>query len=248
MSDGLTKALADSGETAHASTHRLRDFMTGDDSKFVVQAYRALLRRDPDPDGFRHFLDRARRGDSRVRILAAILRSEEGKINNVRVSGLKSAASKLRFASIPVIGPVFAKLWGYDEQRELAVRRFTSIEDRLESISVAQASLLAAHERKTSDIQASIAALAARFDALSAHINISAAASATVHYAAAAPVTTAALKETPGALAAGVPADVSPKSVLDAPVILTQPDAQDVISTLSTLLGSSREAQMLAAR
>ncbi|MFX5747537.1 hypothetical protein ABTE19_21680, partial [Acinetobacter baumannii] len=74
-----------------------------------------------------------------MRILAAILRSEEGKINNVRVSGLKSAASKLRFASIPVIGPVFAKLWGYDEQRELAVRRFTSIEDRLESISVAQA-------------------------------------------------------------------------------------------------------------
>lgn len=217
--------------------------MAVDDAGFVVLAYRVLLRRDPDPDGFGHFLERARRGDSRVRILDAIAESDEGKLNKVTVIGLGSAVSRLKFAALPVIGPIFGKIWGYDEQRELAVRRFASIESRLESIAANQAALLANHERKTADIQVSIAALSARFDTLSAHISTSYAAAASDVASAA-----AGNPDLPAGLAAGVPGDTSPKSVHAAPVVLTEPDARQVMLSLSSLVGASREARMLAAR
>ncbi|WP_186207573.1 FkbM family methyltransferase [Burkholderia gladioli] len=243
MSDILSRALTESGEVPRGGPHRLRDFMAVDDAGFVVLAYRVLLRRDPDPDGFGHFLERARRGDSRVRILDAIAESDEGKLNKVTVIGLGSAVSRLKFAALPVIGPIFGKIWGYDEQRELAVRRFASIESRLESIAANQAALLANHERKTADIQVSIAALSARFDTLSAHISTSYAAAASDVASAA-----AGNPDLPAGLAAGVPGDTSPKSVHAAPVVLTEPDARQVMLSLSSLVGASREARMLAAR
>ncbi|UVS94908.1 FkbM family methyltransferase [Burkholderia glumae] len=242
MSDSLNRALRENGEVPRSGPHRLRDFMAVDDAGFVVLAYRVLLRRDPDPSGFDHFLGRARRGDSRVRILEAIAQSDEGKINKVTVIGLNSAVSRLKIAAFPVIGPIFGKIWGYDEQRELASWRFASIDARLESIAANQAALLATHERKTADIQASITALSARFDALSAYLSTS--------HAVASDVTSGSAenRDLPAGLAAGVPGDTSPKSVHAAPVVLTEPDARQVMHSLSALVGASLEARMLAAR
>ncbi|MCQ0031955.1 FkbM family methyltransferase [Burkholderia glumae] len=236
MSDSLKRALAESEAAPRAGTYRLRDFMTVDDAKFVVLAYRVLLRRDPDPDGFAHFMERARQGDSRLRILAAIAQSKEGRINNVEVAGLKSSVAKLKLAKLPIIGPLYAKVWGYDEQREISMHRFASIESRLESISLAQHALLSSHERKTSDIQLAIASLSARFDALSEHVSGNGSVGATAGGGAS------------SAAVADLQVESVPKSVFDSVVVLAQPEARDVIRGLTALVHGSREAQMLAAQ
>jgi hypothetical protein len=64
-------------------------FADDDVHKFVTNAYKQILRRDPDPGGYRYYVDvlRTRRLD-KAQIIAALLSSEEARARRVRIAGL----------------------------------------------------------------------------------------------------------------------------------------------------------------
>lgn len=244
MSRKFKQALAESKEVPATSKLHLRDFLMADDGRFVVLAYRVLLLRDPDPEGFEHYYKRALYGESRLRILASIAGSVEGRINNVKVPGLTMAKLKLRLASIPLIGPILSNLMGYDELRELAMRRFALIEERLESISFAQESSLVTQERRLNDIQGLLIALLARFDGLGGRIEPGYANNDT-----STSDSPSEKIESPDNLVnlnASVSENNSAKSIFDTPVILTDTDGRDVIRDITKLVMGSLEAKLLA--
>jgi len=67
----------------------LRDLIRYDGRDFVDRVYSELLRREPDPRGYAHRLQEAKRGWSgKISILAELVASPEGRGRNLRVRGL----------------------------------------------------------------------------------------------------------------------------------------------------------------
>jgi len=73
---------------------------------FVRNAYRALLRRGPDPEGLGHFLALLRAGRSKLAVLGGIRYSSEGRRVGVRVPGLYRRYLAERVFGIRIIGPI----------------------------------------------------------------------------------------------------------------------------------------------
>lgn len=75
------------------SRYKLHQLLQYDDHEFVWNAYRALLKREPDETGFKGFLERLRSGQrTKIDVLASIRYSPEGRRKNVGVDGLLSKA------------------------------------------------------------------------------------------------------------------------------------------------------------
>jgi len=72
------------------------ELITLDDEQFVLQAYRAVLGREPDPMGYDDFVAQVRRGVSKERIVAVMATSEEGVAAASRLHGLAELARQYR--------------------------------------------------------------------------------------------------------------------------------------------------------
>ena len=84
--------------------HELADY---DDVAFVVNAYRALLERPPDPVGMVHYLDQLRQGrTNKVDILGRLRWSPEGRTRSIKVKGLLPRFALQRAYRLPVLGYV----------------------------------------------------------------------------------------------------------------------------------------------
>jgi len=69
------------------------------DEEFIRKVYLALLNRQPEPEGLLHWLGVMKEeGRSRVAVLRMISESEEGRIHNVPVRGLKIRSAGRRAA------------------------------------------------------------------------------------------------------------------------------------------------------
>lgn len=91
--------------TNPADHYHLAGFMQLYDVDFVEAAYRAILKREPDPAGCRFYLEGLRSGRlERVDVISAFLESEEGQRHNVRVDGVKRPRLLRRVTSLPLIG------------------------------------------------------------------------------------------------------------------------------------------------
>lgn len=69
-----------------------------DDDAFIANLYRALLRREPDQEGKRHYLGRLRAGKSRKLIVSEIKKSPEAKRRGLRLPGLERLCREERWA------------------------------------------------------------------------------------------------------------------------------------------------------
>jgi hypothetical protein len=82
------------------ASYRVSDLLVGaEDEEFVWNAYRALLKRDPDDDGFQSHLKALRSGNAgKIDILGRLRYSPEGRRARVRVYGLffRALLSKAR--------------------------------------------------------------------------------------------------------------------------------------------------------
>ena len=69
--------------------YHVRDLLKDDDQQFVWNAYRALLKRDPDEEGFSRILEKLRANElSKIDVLARLRYSPEGKRVKVTIDGL----------------------------------------------------------------------------------------------------------------------------------------------------------------
>jgi glycosyltransferase involved in cell wall biosynthesis len=69
----------------------LNELLDLDDDAFVLAAYRAILGREADHDGFAYYLRRCRNGIDKLHILQQLRFSREGQQHGERVSGLDKA-------------------------------------------------------------------------------------------------------------------------------------------------------------
>ena len=87
--------------------YQLRDFLEFHDAAFLNHAYRALLTREPDPQGHDAFLGRLRAGElSRTEIVGRLRYSAEGRAVHVPVDHLALPFALASLGRVPIIGHV----------------------------------------------------------------------------------------------------------------------------------------------
>jgi SAM-dependent methyltransferase len=92
----------------------LSELLVFSDVDFIDVAYRAVLRRPPDEEGFKHCIRLLRIGAStKVEILGLLRYSEEGKGAAVQIDGLSRSYALQKWRRKPFIGPIVAWIHGF---------------------------------------------------------------------------------------------------------------------------------------
>lgn len=140
--------------------YRVNDLLEFYDERFVHNAYRAILKREPDRDGFNRYLEGLRSGRiNKIDVLASLRYSPEGQERHVMVDGLSLPSTLRRLGRLPLIGyPVrfitaLARLplllSRHEQFEDYAVRQQERIADRLDLLSeVFGQGLTALHEKQ----------------------------------------------------------------------------------------------------
>ena len=85
--------------------YHVNDLLRFHDRDFVKNAYRAILRREPDEDGFLHKLELLRSGAvNKIDILASLRYSDEGERNGITITGLKFPSTVRKLERLPIVG------------------------------------------------------------------------------------------------------------------------------------------------
>jgi len=88
--------------------YELDEFLALYDRTFVWAAYAAILRREPDPEGEAHFLQRVRSGEDKATILDLILGSPEGRKHKTLIRGLSEHMRLVELCKRPIVGKLVA--------------------------------------------------------------------------------------------------------------------------------------------
>jgi O-antigen chain-terminating methyltransferase len=157
------------------NTYHVSDFTKYHDRDFVTNAYRAILKREPDEAGFLHNLTLLRSGVyNKIDILSSLRYSDEGKLNNVIVNGLRVPATIRTLERIPIAG--------YLLQMLIALARLPAMirhEREFQGYLVAQQLAIADHvndtqQAVTSELDrhtSSLATIPAQLHALETRVN-----------------------------------------------------------------------------
>ena len=128
--------------------YHVNDLLRFHDTHFVKSAYQAILKRDPDDEGFSGYLERLRSGDrNKIDILASLRFSAEGRERKVRVDGLVLPATVRLIGRVPLLGYFLQLLIG-------VLRIPASIRERrvFESYTLVRTQELADHVNRLSRI------------------------------------------------------------------------------------------------
>ena len=125
--------------------YHVTDLLKYHDRDFVWNAYRAVLKREPDSEGLTAFLEKLRSGRfNKIDVLGRLRYSPEGRRQGVTVDGLKVPATIRRLYRLPVIGYLLELAVGLARLPSL-VRNQRQIEGHL----IAQQERLAGHLNQT---------------------------------------------------------------------------------------------------
>ena len=95
-------------ERSEDDHYHVNDFLKFHDHLFVWNAYRAILKREPDEPGLQEFLGKLRSGRfNKIDVLSTLVSSPEGRRNGVRVDGLARPAFFRKLYRVPVVGYFF---------------------------------------------------------------------------------------------------------------------------------------------
>jgi SAM-dependent methyltransferase len=150
--------------TPHSDDHyHVTDLLQYHDRDFVWNAYRALLKREPDTEGLSAFLEKLRSGRfNKIDVLAALRFSPEGRRNQVTIDGLRLPAIIRRLYRVPVIGYVVELIVGVAR-----LPSFIRNQRRIESYLIAQQERFVDHSNEArSSFALSLSRLAAEQKAL----------------------------------------------------------------------------------
>lgn len=85
--------------------YHVNDLLKYHGSDFVLHAYQAILKRDPDEKGYRHNIEMLRNGSfNKIDIMASLRFSAEGERTGVRIYGLRLPYAVRRLGRVPVLG------------------------------------------------------------------------------------------------------------------------------------------------
>jgi SAM-dependent methyltransferase len=85
--------------------YHVNDLLQYHDRQFVLAAYRAILKREPDENGIKSNLQNLRKGNfNKIDILAGLRFSAEGREKNVSIAGLRFPAFIRSLGRLPVVG------------------------------------------------------------------------------------------------------------------------------------------------
>jgi O-antigen chain-terminating methyltransferase len=160
LSAGSFPALTLEPELEARTHYHLNDLLVFNDETFVRNAYRAILKREPDDAGFAKYLASLRDGrHSKVDILNSMRFSPEGRLRDVKVNGLKRSPLVRKVYNVPLLGYLSQLLVGI-------IRLPVLIKDqrRLE------AHLTARDERLAEQINARDASFRGRLDEIAASL------------------------------------------------------------------------------
>jgi len=91
----------------------LGDLLPYQDEDFIRNAYRAILKREPDTEALNEWLSRLRSGElNKIEILGGITRSKEGREGNVKVKGLRLRYLVNKSYRVPLAGYFIRLLTG----------------------------------------------------------------------------------------------------------------------------------------
>ena len=103
--DGTHFALQPDFQTSRNNGYHVNDLLKYHGETFVRNAYRAILKREPDADGMTQNLASLAGGKfNKIDVLASLRYSEEGERAAVNISGLAWPATVRRIERIPMIG------------------------------------------------------------------------------------------------------------------------------------------------
>ena len=94
--------------------YHINDLLCYHDEAFINAAYRSVLRRFPDTDGYLHFLNMLRSGCTKIDILGRLRYSQEGREAGTQISGLVVPFLLQQVYRIPVLGrffQIFSAIW-----------------------------------------------------------------------------------------------------------------------------------------
>ncbi|MBA2732999.1 MAG: methyltransferase domain-containing protein [Acidobacteria bacterium] len=127
--------------------YHVSDLLQYHDHTFIWNAYRAILKREPDETGLTQFLQMLRSGRfNKIDILATLRFSPEGKARNVQIDGLARRPLLRRLYRVPV--------FGYLLEMIVAVARLPVMirsQRQFESHTLAQQEVLASRLNQLSD-------------------------------------------------------------------------------------------------
>jgi O-antigen chain-terminating methyltransferase len=128
-------------EPSPDNRYHVNDLLKYHDRDFVWNAYRAILKREPDEVGLNDFLGLLRSGDrNKIDILDSLRSSPEGQQANVAIEGLRTPALIRKFYRLPIIG--------YLAETAVALARLPTMirsQRQMENHLVAQQNRLAGH-------------------------------------------------------------------------------------------------------
>lgn len=121
--------------------YHVNDLLGFHDEVFVRNAYKVILKREPDDSGMAHFLKNLRNGRySKLDILSMLRFSPEGENVNVQIEGLSKRSILRKMYRVPVAG-YFLRLAVAAARLPVLITHFR----QLESHSMAQLERVAAH-------------------------------------------------------------------------------------------------------
>ena len=108
----------------------LAELLDHHDRRFVQCAYHTLLHREPDDQGMTYYLDRLRKGYSKMQLVAQLCLSKEGKTQTTQLTGLALAIQDYRRAQNPFLGIIFKWLKGTEGDGPIE-RKLRSISNQI---------------------------------------------------------------------------------------------------------------------
>jgi O-antigen chain-terminating methyltransferase len=128
-------------ETRTDDHYHVNDLLRFHDREFVRNAYRAILKREPDDVGYAAYLKNLRSGRfNKLDVLASLRFSDEGKRKGVKIQGLAFTGYLRRLYRVPVLGYLIELTVGI-----LRLPVFLKGQRQFESYTVAQQEHLANH-------------------------------------------------------------------------------------------------------
>jgi FkbM family methyltransferase len=100
----------------------LRTLLQHQDGHFIQCAYMTVLKREPDPQGFDHYVGRLRGGDAKLQILSDLYSSSEAREIGASLPWLLRALRRHKLSRLPVIRLVLNSVSSRESTLDLANR------------------------------------------------------------------------------------------------------------------------------